>query len=1095
TSYKTRHSSYGEPTGCMAGTRTQVLADLDAWAMDDNSKKVYWMVGIAGTEKSTIAQTFCEILDERHMLGANFFCSRASENTNNARLIIPSIAHALSRASPSIKSQVIEDDLAIAEPTYVKMDDQFIKLIVQPTRTSVGAVKRCKIVVIDAVDECRDLRLVSSFIRLILTWASEIPLKIFIASRDVYPIRQVFDRQSAETFYLHEVEKNIVKDDIAKYITTSLQKIHGDNHGNKTTETWPPQSEVSTLVNQSGALFIYAATAIRYIAEGETLYKARFAAITQGSSSQMPPGLDGLYVHILRQVFRHLGEHEIIDIRLVMSMIVFLRTPLSMQSIVSLSNMDASGYLSRLATVIHIPSNTQSTATVTAFHASFPDFVTDSARCSSTSFPTFSALNAAEGHRILASSCLEFMNRPGSLHYNMGDVPEELIVSHRGRTNTSEGLDKIPEALKYSCRYSLRSSDWASHISETQTAGTELIKALHVFFHAHLLHWIECLSALGELPTVLESLADAATALSLLVEDARRCLQANFECIETHRFEIYQSALVWLPKTSLIRKVYANHLPRAPRLTVGLSDSWGSTELVLDNLLRHRVKSVAVSPDDRRVVSGSDDNMVWIWNAITGMAEATLDGHTAQVNSVVFSAKGNQIISGSNDCTVRIWNAATGEADATLEGHTDYVSSVASSSDGRRIVSGSRDRIVRIWNVTTGETEVKLLGHTDRVNCVAFSKDDSRVGSGSNDHTVRIWGSSTGELQVKLEGHKDYVNSLAFSPDGSRIASGSSDCTVRMWDASTGRVKAKLEGHSNYVNSVAFSSDGWRIVSGSRDRTVKIWNATTGVVEAQQVGHTNAVNSVAFSHDGKRVIFVLADCTVQICSVNKGELRSKSVNLSTVEVTCLAFSLDGTRVVSGLQIGRVQIWNTTTGKEESKVRYKPTSLDSVAFSPDGRRIICGTSEAIIIYNGITGEMENKIETAAGSLTPTLCRTVAFSPDAKRLVTGSDDTCVRIWNATTGELEALLEGHKSWVVSAAISQDGRRVVSGSTDGRILVWNAMTGSIEATLESHTHRVNSVAFAEDSNRVLCLWTDGTARMWDVPNGTTARGNVLRL
>ncbi|KAJ7817114.1 ectomycorrhiza-induced ankyrin-domain/NACHT-domain-containing protein [Mycena olivaceomarginata] len=497
------------------------------------------------------------------------------------------------------------------------------------------------------------------------------------------------------------------------------------NQGTNTTETWPPQSEVSTLVNQSGALFIYAATALRYIAEGETLYKARLAAITQGSSSQMPPGLDGLYVHILRQAFRQLGDHEIVDIRLVMSMVVFLRTPLSMQSIVSLSNMDASGYLSRLATVIHIPSDIQSTATVNAFHASFPDFVTDKARCSSTSLPTFTALNAAEGHRILASSCLKLMNRPGTLHYNMGDVPEELTVSRRGRTNSSEGPDKISEALKYSCRY------WASHISETQTAGPELIEALHVFFHAHLLHWIEFLSALGELPTALESLADVATALlevQLLVEDAHRCLQANFECIERHCFEIYQSALVWLPKTSLVRKVYANHLPHAPRLTVGLSDSWGSTELVLDNLMRHGVNSVAVSPDDRRVVSGSDDNMVWIWNAITGMAEATLDGHTAQVNSVAFSAKGNQIISGSNDRTVRIWNAATGEADAILEGHTDYVSSVASSSDGKRIASGSRDRMVRIWNVTRGETEVKLVGHTDRVNCVAFSADGSPVG-------------------------------------------------------------------------------------------------------------------------------------------------------------------------------------------------------------------------------------------------------------------------------------------------------------------------------------------------------------------------------
>jgi hypothetical protein len=108
TSFKTRHSSYGNPTGCMPGTRVKILADLEAWASDDLSTKVYWLVGMAGTGKSTILHTLCEILDRKNKLGASFFCSRGSENARNARLIVPTIAHSLASTSPCIKSEVIK---------------------------------------------------------------------------------------------------------------------------------------------------------------------------------------------------------------------------------------------------------------------------------------------------------------------------------------------------------------------------------------------------------------------------------------------------------------------------------------------------------------------------------------------------------------------------------------------------------------------------------------------------------------------------------------------------------------------------------------------------------------------------------------------------------------------------------------------------------------------------------------------------------------------------------------------------------------------------------------------------------------------------
>jgi hypothetical protein len=143
-----------------------------------------------------------------------------------------------------------------------------------------NAVKTYKIIVIDAVDECTDLPLISSLIRLILESSSSIPLKIVIASRDEPLIRQAFTSapRLLTAFYLHEVDKDVVKGDILAYLETSLAEIKAD-YGH-TLDTWPPQSEISALLNHCGAQFIYAESAIRYISQGGgVLYKSRLSAL------------------------------------------------------------------------------------------------------------------------------------------------------------------------------------------------------------------------------------------------------------------------------------------------------------------------------------------------------------------------------------------------------------------------------------------------------------------------------------------------------------------------------------------------------------------------------------------------------------------------------------------------------------------------------------------------------------------------------------------------------------------------------------------------------------------------------------------------
>ena len=513
TSYKTRHSSYGNPIGCMAGTRVKILADLEAWASDDLSTKVYWLVGMAGTGKSTILHTLCEILDGKDMLGGSFFCSRGSENARNARLIVPTISYSLASTSPCIRSEVIkaiENDPKLAEPTYFNLVDQFNKLIHVPIQVSVGnSVNTYKIIVIDAVDECTDLQLVSSLIQLILRSASAIPLKIFIASRDEPLIRRAFTSlPSLQTaFYLHEADKDMVKDDIRIYLETSLAEIKADR--GDSLDKWPPRSEISALLDRSGTLFIYAATAIRYISQGGLLYyKSRLSAMASGVKSLSKlqiSTIDSLYEHILDQACESKEESEVLPMRHLVSMIVFLQNPLTIRSISSLSGIDVHLCLSPLTSVIHIPTDKE--ATVTPFHASFPEFMTDPTRCKRKHDPPFSALVASESHEMLALKCLEQMNC--SLKYNICEVPKVLTVSRRGTMNSPENSKKISQVLKYSCIY------WASRFCEAKLSGDDLIDALDTFLHKHLLHWMECLSELGELQTGIPSLRNAATALSV----------------------------------------------------------------------------------------------------------------------------------------------------------------------------------------------------------------------------------------------------------------------------------------------------------------------------------------------------------------------------------------------------------------------------------------------------------------------------------------------------------------------------------------------------------------------------------------------------
>src|ERR1700761_1096169 len=167
-SYKNRVSGYDEePAGCLEGTRKDILAKLESWAFDDATNQVYWMHGMAGTGKSTIAHSLCERLQEAQMLGASFFCSRTSSTASGVEYIIPTIASRIALESPPVMSQILQQLNEDPELSGSKNPaTQFKQLISEPMLKCFGrACKTRKVVVIDALDECTDSRKISSLIK------------------------------------------------------------------------------------------------------------------------------------------------------------------------------------------------------------------------------------------------------------------------------------------------------------------------------------------------------------------------------------------------------------------------------------------------------------------------------------------------------------------------------------------------------------------------------------------------------------------------------------------------------------------------------------------------------------------------------------------------------------------------------------------------------------------------------------------------------------------------------------------------------------------------------------------------------------------
>ncbi len=280
------------------------------------------------------------------------------------------------------------------------------------------------------------------------------------------------------------------------------------------------------------------------------------------------------------------------------------------------------------------------------------------------------------------------------------------------------------------------------------------------------------------------------------------------------------------------------------------------------------VRSVAYSPDGRRIVSGSADGTLRIWNVVSGAVLLVLRGHDDSVGSVSWSHDGNRIVSGSDDRTIHIWDSESGGEVAILRGHIDRVRSVGWSPDGTTIVSGSRDGTVGLWSADLGTFQGVVSRANDQVTSVTFSPNGSRIAVGTWDAVVRlvevkssVFGNAFSK-ELEYRGHEDRVRCVAWSPTGDRIASGSRDGTLRICDL--GMSELVVIDANVSIGGLSWSPDGLLIAAGSEDGRVRVWDAQTGKVLLESQNHEGAVSSVAFSPDGCEIASGSRDTTIRL---------------------------------------------------------------------------------------------------------------------------------------------------------------------------------------------------------------------------------------
>ncbi|KAJ7155263.1 hypothetical protein C8R46DRAFT_1117335 [Mycena filopes] len=911
-----RYNAENTPDICMEGTRVDTVQDVVTRLISppDQSQRIVMLSGSAGSGKSTIAKTVASILAQKHgSLAASFFFARDHAERKELKFLPSTLARQLADYSSEFEHLLVKflnddrTDIVSAEPRL-----QFQILVVGLLATMPRS-QTPWVICLDALDECGKDRG-----QILLRWLSDniaqLPthIRFFLTGRPDVPSYLKFDtlRSLMHPIVLDEIDSSTVEHDIRLYIAQSLDGSHWT-----TRDSWKAQDQdVDEITRRASGLFIFAATAVRYILSGlpqdhpqrSVDYLLKGAPLTD---------LDDLYFRIVEEAIPTPSSRDprAQDSRersmRILGTILHLFEPLDPQSLAALVDVDVDAIkrtLLPLTAVIRVP---ESEGTIRIIHLSFREFLTTSIQ------ERRSDLLCGTGAQkiLVASTVIGVLQK--ELKFNICDLPTSHLRNQDMPDLQWRITTYIPRHLQYCCQF------WVHHLVSTPYIG-DIDQQATKFLLDKFLFWLEVLSLLrlvGHAPSALAKFVawTQTPSAARFAADARRFIAFFSQAIIQSTPHIYVSALALAPSGSEVRSQYHSQFPGLLWVKKGRMQQWPTTITVLEGH-SDQVRSLAFTGDGRQIVSVSLDGDIRLWDAETGelLSEAPypvddtplarppairIPNRDVVHDTIAISPDGTLVICGGIGFpidTIRRWEPAR-DAHMFVQHHG---SMRAAAFSGTQVLSESTLEIC-VWEPKSMDvlhrTPKPVESHhrpqhwTTAVTCVAFSSDGSHIAFGAVVHkciTVCLWdvdqnGTMSnpsvceGGKPTDLQTYNSKICSVSFSPGGTRVVCGGSDGTICVWDVKSHALlrvfksppfKSASWSRADAVNAVACSPDGNLVVSGSQGKIVRMWNITHGN-EFSFIGHNGPVNAVAFSPDGMCIASGSGDRTIRVWNVPHDE--------------------------------------------------------------------------------------------------------------------------------------------------------------------------------------------------------------------------------
>lgn len=494
-------------------------------------------------------------------------------------------------------------------------------------------------------------------------------------------------------------------------------------------------------------------------------------------------------------------------------------------------------------------------------------------------------------------------------------------------------------------------------------------------------------------------------------------------------------------------------------------------------------------------------------------------GHSNFISAVAISRDGQKVLTGSGDQTLKLWQARTGQLLRTVK-VPSTVTSVAISPDGQLLAAGTSDTDLRMWRADSGElvrlfqapsqerkktkaVYEKMLKHDSMYSlAIAFSPDGQHILAGGDDKMMRLWEVATGKLLLSVQAHADGVATVAFSPDGKTLLTGAQqsvhkESMLKLWSRANGSLLKSFPSNNSGVEYAVFSRDGHQIVTAANS-TVSLWSAQQGTLLKTFEDMPSQVVALALSPDDSRILVCTTEGTLIQRNVQGGENASP---ISTVKkeqaqpgLKAAAFNENASAVLTGGWDNVPKLWTVSTGQLQKVLDGRSVAVWSVAMSADGTRIVSGGDEpSLRIWDSGSGQILRTMPGHAGGT-----KSVAVSPDGRRILSVGNDGLIKIWDAETASLLKTITAKTPIVNSAAFSPDGRYIVAGGgpddpsgTEGTLTIWATATGEVVREFEiaegefALTRTIKSVAFSPDGAKIISGGQDLKLKVWDVASG----------